>query len=72
MSDEQIVKPTNIHVTGGEATDIETKNIHVTGGEATDAIADKIGIKNIHVTGGGEGGGTASTENIHVTTEPAK
>ncbi|MFD9614627.1 hypothetical protein ACFWWS_35215 [Streptomyces sp. NPDC059083] len=77
MSDERTVNPTNIHITGGETTDVTTKNIHITEGEDGAAIAEKIGIKNIHITGGGEqpvaptGTGTATTDNIHITSEPA-
>ncbi|MFC9703390.1 MULTISPECIES: hypothetical protein [unclassified Streptomyces] len=73
MSDDQIIKPTNVHVTGGELADIETKNVHVTGGEdASDAIAEKIGIKNVHVTGEPADAAAAPLGNVHVTTEPAK
>ncbi|WP_051845223.1 hypothetical protein [Streptomyces globisporus] len=70
MSDT--VNPTNIHITGGETTDVTTKNIHITDGEDGAAIAEKIGI---HVASGAEapaaGTGTASTDNIHITSEPA-
>ncbi|MFD5770075.1 hypothetical protein ACFWIN_30250 [Streptomyces sp. NPDC127049] len=63
-----------------ENTDVTTKNIHITEGEDASAIAEKIGIKNIHITGGpeepvapaGSGTGTATTDNIHITSEPAK
>lgn len=72
MSDT--VSPTNIHITGGETTDVATKNIHITDGEDGAAIAEKIGI---HVASGDEAAatfadtGTATTDNIHITSEPA-
>ncbi|MFF8379686.1 hypothetical protein ACF07V_26560 [Streptomyces sp. NPDC015661] len=72
MSDT--VSPTNIHITGDETTDVTTKNIHITDGEDGAAIAEKIGI---HVAGGAEAQaasadtGTATTDNIHITSEPA-
>ncbi|MFH8622707.1 hypothetical protein ACH4A8_12510 [Streptomyces vietnamensis] len=69
MSDT--VSPNNIHITGGETTDVTTKNIHITDGEDGAAIAEKIGI---HVASADEastaGTGTASTDNIHITSEP--
>ncbi|MDV9188577.1 hypothetical protein R6L23_10165 [Streptomyces sp. SR27] len=74
MSDERTVSPTNIHITGGETTDVSTKNIHITDGEDGAAIAEKIGI---HVTGEGEAPAAtadatkAPEGNIHITTEPA-
>ncbi len=74
MSDDQIIKPTNVHVTG-EPADIEVKNVHVTGGEdAAEAIAEKIGVKNVHVTTepAGDAGTVTPLGNVHVTTEPAK
>ncbi|WP_406059235.1 hypothetical protein OG462_19520 [Streptomyces sp. NBC_01077] len=77
MSDERTVSPTNIHITGGETTDVTTKNIHITEGEDGAAIAEKIGIKNIHITGGGEepvasaDTGKGPAGNIHITSEPA-
>ncbi|MEU1225593.1 hypothetical protein [Streptomyces sp. NPDC005828] len=54
---DPIIKPDNLHVTGGSET-IGTKNLHVTT-EAADAIADKVL---------GDG---APADNLHVTTEPA-
>lgn len=74
MSDEQIVKPTNVHITGGETADLETKNVHITGGEGGDAIAEKIGIKNVHITGEPttEDPITPTPTNVHITSEPAK
>lgn len=34
MSDDKIIKPTNVHITGGETADLETKNVHITDAEA--------------------------------------
>ncbi|MET9346710.1 hypothetical protein [Streptomyces termitum] len=60
-ANDPIVKPADLHITGGEAGEIGTKDLHITSDPA-DRIAEKVL---------GDGGG-ASTDDLHITSEPAK
>ncbi|MDT9692636.1 hypothetical protein Q5762_30760 [Streptomyces sp. P9(2023)] len=67
---EPVMKPTNLHATGG-GEEMTTKNLHATSEPAADAIAEKITTKNLHATGTPLTA-DATTDNLHATSEPAK
>ncbi|QGZ49470.1 hypothetical protein GPZ77_14775 [Streptomyces sp. QHH-9511] len=69
-SNEPVIKPTNLHATGG-GEEITTKNLHATSEPAVDAITEKITTQNLHATGTPVNA-DASTDNLHATSEPAK
>ncbi|GAA2796205.1 hypothetical protein [Streptomyces showdoensis] len=56
-----VVKPQDMHATGGTESEITTKDMHATSEPAIDAITAKV-----------TGKGDITTMDMHATSEPAK
>ncbi|MEU6932366.1 hypothetical protein [Streptomyces sp. NPDC046385] len=58
-----VVKPQDMHATGGTESEIVTKDMHATSEPAVDAITAKVT---------GKGTADITTMDMHATSEPAK